>query len=110
MARAAANLCESRRDAGKAGNCVRACRAQAPRRPRGGSIVFEFVVAAGSPAEGSTVAALGLGDSGWVSLIRRDGRLVQVRGSTLLDAGDVVLALGSDDADVGRVFRNAARS
>jgi potassium/hydrogen antiporter len=76
-------------------------------RPDG---IHEFVVAAGSPADGSTVATLGLGDSGWVSLIRRDGRLVQVRGSTRLDVGDVVLALGSDDADIGKVFRRAAKS
>jgi cell volume regulation protein A len=56
----------------------------------------EYVVAPGAPADGVTIDALQLGDGGWISLIRRDGKLVQVRGSTTLHAGDVVLALGAD--------------
>ena len=64
----------------------------------------EFVVARGSPADGSTVDSLQLGEAGWISLIRRDGRLVQVRGSTRFEPGDVVLALGTGELDLRRVF------
>jgi cell volume regulation protein A len=71
------------------------------RRPDG---MHEFVVASGSAADGATVDALDLGDGGWVSLIRRDGALVQVRGSTRFEAGDVVLALSSNDIDLGQLF------
>ena len=70
-------------------------------RPDG---MHEFVVASGSPADGATVDALNLGEDGWISLIRRDGALVQVRGSTRFEPGDVVLALGSGDADLDRLF------
>jgi len=70
-------------------------------RPDG---MLELVVASGSPADGSTVDALQLGDNGWISLIRRDGNLVQVRGSTRLDAGDVVLALGSAQPTLAPLF------
>ena len=71
------------------------------RRPDG---MHEFVVALGSAADGATVDALDLGNDGWISLIRRDGALVQVRGSTRFEAGDVVLALGSTGSDLERLF------
>jgi len=64
----------------------------------------EFVVQPQSRADGATVDALQLGDEGWISLIRRDGELVQVRGSTRIVAGDVVLALGEDELHLDRVF------
>jgi cell volume regulation protein A len=64
----------------------------------------EYVVLPGSLADGVAVDALELGDDGWVSLIRRDGKLVQVRGSTTLHAGDVVLALGADGSHFDRLF------
>jgi potassium/hydrogen antiporter len=64
----------------------------------------EYVVRAGSPADGKTVDALDLGEDGWVSLIRRQGALVQVRGSTILRPGDVVLALGETPDTLGRLF------
>jgi potassium/hydrogen antiporter len=70
-------------------------------RPDG---MHEVVVASGSRADGSTVSSLDLGDDGWISLIRRDGRLVQVRGSTRFEAGDVVLALASKDTNLGMIF------
>jgi potassium/hydrogen antiporter len=70
-------------------------------RPQG---MHEVVVAPGSLADGSTVNSLELGDGGWISLIRRDGRLVQVRGSTRLEAGDAVLALASDGLDLDQLF------
>jgi cell volume regulation protein A len=66
--------------------------------------MHEVVVAPGSQADGSTVNSLELGDGGWISLIRRDGRLVQVRGSTRLEAGDAVLALASDGLDLDQLF------
>ena len=53
-------------------------------RPEG---MDDLVVESGSRAEGSTVNSLDLGDDGWISLIRREGRLVQVRGSTRFEAG-----------------------
>ncbi|MEO6117299.1 MAG: cation:proton antiporter [Pseudolysinimonas sp.] len=49
------------------------------------------VVAAGSPADGRTVAELSAGDDDWISLISRSGRNIPVRNSTKLRAGDVVL-------------------
>jgi cell volume regulation protein A len=70
-------------------------------RPNG---MAEYVVEPGSPAEGSTVNSLELGDDGWVSLIRRHGALVQVRGSTELRADDVVLALGDEPDRLATLF------
>jgi len=70
-------------------------------RPEG---MDELVVEPGSRAEGSTVNSLDLGDDGWISLIRREGRLVQVRGSTRFEAGDVVLALASEGLDLEELF------
>ena len=70
-------------------------------RPEG---LREFVVKPTSVAAGATIDSLSLGDSGWISLIRRDGKLLQVRGSTRFAAGDVVLALGDDDANLERIF------
>jgi potassium/hydrogen antiporter len=70
-------------------------------RPEG---MHEFTVGLGSVADGSTVDALDLGEDGWISLIRRDGSLVQVRGSTRFEAGDSVLALGSSGVDLDRLF------
>ena len=64
----------------------------------------EYIVESGSAANGQTVDSLALGDDGWVSLIRRQGQLVQVRGSTRLHAGDVVLALGDEPENLGRLF------
>jgi cell volume regulation protein A len=71
------------------------------QEPRG---LHRHTVAPGSLAEGRTVADLALGDAGWISIVRRDGELVQVRGSTRFEAGDVVLALGEPDAGFSRFF------
>jgi Trk K+ transport system NAD-binding subunit len=40
---------------------------------------------------------LPLGEDVWISMISRAGQLVQVRGATVLHAGDEVLALADDD-------------
>ena len=70
-------------------------------RPEG---MLELVVDKGSPADGSTIDSLQLAEDGWVSLIRRDGRLVQVRGTTRLAAGDVVLVLGEEPLRLKAMF------
>jgi cell volume regulation protein A len=62
-------------------------------------------VAAGSPADGSTIADLDLGDDGWINLIIRSGRLVQVRSTTRLQAGDTVLTQVGGDDDLADLFR-----
>ncbi|AMM22659.1 hypothetical protein AX769_21225 (plasmid) [Frondihabitans sp. PAMC 28766] len=65
----------------------------------------EYLVETGSSADGHTIDSLALGDDGWVSLVRRDGELVQVRGFTKLVVGDVVLALGDDPETVAHLFK-----
>ncbi|MEN3360176.1 MAG: potassium/hydrogen antiporter [Mycobacteriales bacterium] len=62
--------------------------------------LHRHVVGAGAPADGSTVADLALGEDAWISLLTRDGHLVQVRGDTDLHAGDEVLVLAEPDSDV----------
>lgn len=64
-----------------------------------------FVVGAGSPADGSTVEGLSLGEHGWVSLVRRDGASVPLRGATRLTADDEVLAFADPELDLGALFR-----
>jgi cell volume regulation protein A len=59
--------------------------------PRG---VHHLVVAPGSPADGATLGELsGLPDGARVSLLVREGRLLAVRGSTELRAGDQLTVL-----------------
>jgi potassium/hydrogen antiporter len=58
--------------------------------------VHRFVVAAGSPAEDTTVEDLPLPEDAWISIIIRDGRLVPAQEGTALRAGDEVLVLGSE--------------
>jgi potassium/hydrogen antiporter len=64
-----------------------------------------YVVAAGSPADGCSLADLDVGESFWVSLVGRGGRLVQVRGDTVLRAGDEVLALAEEGDSPDHLFR-----
>ena len=66
--------------------------------------LHRYVVRAGSPADGCTLADLDVGESFWVSLVSRDGRLVQVRGDTVLRPGDEVLALAEDDESPDHLF------
>ncbi|MGH3508793.1 MAG: cation:proton antiporter [Nocardioidaceae bacterium] len=67
--------------------------------------LHRFVVAPGSAADGTAIADLPLEEHVWVSMVSREGRLVQVRGATVLRAGDEVLALAEDDVDVAGLFR-----
>ncbi|HEU5265635.1 MAG TPA: cation:proton antiporter [Jatrophihabitans sp.] len=69
--------------------------------PRG---LHRYVVATGSPADGCPVADLDVGESFWISMVSRDGALMQVRGSTVLQAGDEVLALADDGHPPDSVF------
>ena len=69
--------------------------------------LHRFEVEAGSAADGATIGDLPLDEDVWISMVSRSGRLVQVRGTTELTAGDEVLALAADDALVSRLFRGA---
>jgi cell volume regulation protein A len=66
--------------------------------------LHRFVVRSGSAADGSTIQDLPLEEDVWISMVSRGGRLVQVRGTTVLEAGDEVLALASDGTLVARLF------
>jgi cell volume regulation protein A len=56
-----------------------------------------YVVARGADADGSTVADLPVSENVWVSIVTRSGRLVPIRGDTVLRAGDEVLAITDPD-------------
>jgi cell volume regulation protein A len=71
------------------------------REPQG---LQHFRVSAGSPADGAAVGELSLGESGWVSMVRRDGGSVRLTGRTRLEAGDEVLAFADPDLDVTELF------
>ena len=61
-------------------------------------------MAEGSRADGCTLADLEVGESFWVSIVSRGGRLVQIRGDTVLRAGDEVLALAEENDRPDDVF------
>ncbi len=65
-----------------------------------------FVVAAGSRAAGEALSDIPLSDSGWVSMIVRDGEAVPARGSTVLEPGDQVIVLADppDHVKLQRLF------
>jgi cell volume regulation protein A len=79
-----------------------------------------FVVDRSSPADGASVSDLSLGEDGWISLVRRNGVSVPLRGGTTLQEGDEVLAFADSGRDVAgegvaagrpiRVRRPATRS
>jgi potassium/hydrogen antiporter len=66
-----------------------------------------YVVARGSPADGCTLADLEVGESFWVSMVSREGSLLQVRGHTVLRAGDEVLALAEEGDSPDHLFEPA---
>jgi cell volume regulation protein A len=72
--------------------------------------LHRYTVVPGSPADGSRMDDLTLGENVWISLVGREGALVQVRGDTRLRAGDEVLVLADPpDADsVARLFTQPA--
>jgi potassium/hydrogen antiporter len=67
--------------------------------------LHRYVVAKGSPADGCTLSDLDVGEDFWISMISRRGRLVQVRGDTVLRAGDEVLALADAPDGPDALFR-----
>jgi cell volume regulation protein A len=73
--------------------------------PRG---LRRHVVAAGSPADGSRIGDLDVGEDIWISFVIRDDQLVPVRGSTILEAGDEILALTDPERgpDLASIFTN----
>ncbi len=66
--------------------------------------LHRFVVRAGSTADGSEIGELPLDEDVWISMVSRGGRLVQVRGTTVLAEGDEVLALASDQDLIAGLF------
>ncbi|WP_250009326.1 potassium/proton antiporter [Actinoplanes sp. M2I2] len=63
----------------------------------------------GSPADGQTIGDLSLGENLWISMINRDGQLVQVGRDTTLQAGDEILALADPahaETDPAALFTN----
>jgi cell volume regulation protein A len=71
------------------------------REPQG---VQRFVVARGSRAAGEAIRDLPLGDHTWVTLVVRDDKPQQARGSHVFEPGDEVVVL-SDDADAAALHR-----
>ena len=63
-----------------------------------------YYVADGAAADGATIGALDLGEDAWISMVSRDGQLVQVRGSTQLRGGDEVLLLADPGVDLDPIF------
>jgi potassium/hydrogen antiporter len=63
-----------------------------------------YNVAAGSPADGTTIGDLPLEEDAWVILVVRSGHLVPARATTRLDPGDEVVLLtdpSNDDSQRG---------
>lgn len=56
-----------------------------------------YLITAGAPADGCTLADLPLDEDTWISMINRGGALVPVRRDTILHAGDEVLLLTDPD-------------
>ena len=66
--------------------------------------LHRHTVQPGSPADGSTIADLSLGERAWISVISRDGRNLPIRNSTQLRAGDVVLTQVDHDHRIEEWF------
>jgi cell volume regulation protein A len=68
--------------------------------------LHRYVVGRGSPADGTAIGDLPLGEDVWISMISRGGRLVHVRGDTRLRARDEVLVLAADGDVAEALFRS----
>jgi len=71
--------------------------------------LHRYVVGRDSVADGSTVGDLPLEEDMWISMISRAGRLVHVRGDTVLRAGDEVLTLANDGDLAESLFASPGR-
>jgi potassium/hydrogen antiporter len=69
--------------------------------------LHRYVVERGSQADGATIRDLPLDEDVWVSVVSRNGLMVQVSGTTTLEAGDEVLAITSDRSLADGLFRVA---
>jgi cell volume regulation protein A len=71
-----------------------------------------FVVTSNSPADGCALGELAFGDDAWISIVIRNGQLLNLRTDTTLQAGDEALVLSDDDhfADVAAIFRQTDRT
>lgn len=73
--------------------------------------VHRYTVGVGSSAAGRAIADLTeLPEESWISFIVRAQALIQVHGTTVLQAGDEILVLGSDDCAgrLGAIFETGA--
>ncbi|MDO8731357.1 MAG: cation:proton antiporter [Actinomycetota bacterium] len=72
--------------------------------------LLHYSVDAGSIADGCRVENLPIADEAWLSVVTRAGSLVQIRGETVLQAGDEVTLLASEDStiDLKSVFKSEA--
>lgn len=61
--------------------------------------LHHYVVGPGSPADGSMIADLDLGEDSWISMINRRGAPLPIRGHSVLQAGDEILLLTDPDTD-----------
>ena len=64
----------------------------------------KHTVEPGSPADGSAIEDLPVGERAWISVISRDGRNLPVRNTTRLRAGDVVLTQVDPDHRIDEWF------
>ena len=69
-----------------------------------------YLITAGAPADGCTIANLALSEGAWISVVSRGGNLVPVHGATTLQAGDEVLLLADPEStpDPAPLFVSAA--
>jgi cell volume regulation protein A len=74
--------------------------------------MYRYIIKKGAPAAGRSIDELDLGEDVWISMLIRDGQLVPVRGDTVVQAGDEVLALTDPEqgTDPGPLFTAATKS
>jgi cell volume regulation protein A len=70
--------------------------------------LHRYRVGTGSPADGMAIRDLPLSEDIWISLVARDGRLLPVRGDTVLQSGDEVLVLGDPAQGLDALFNRPA--
>lgn len=67
-----------------------------------------LIIAPGATADGARIDGLDLDQGTWISIVLRGGRLLELRGETVLRAGDEILLLtDADSSDYAAVFEHA---